>query len=127
MAGANDNGVSGSAGNAAAGGGGSSWRPPGGGGGGGAVTQDREGYALAAGFALGLVALGRGRHVAGLADLHIEERLRWVDVGGSGGWVGGLGEWVVGGGWVVGGSGGQVGGGVCFCALCWQVLHAGRV
>lgn len=40
------------------------------------VTQDREGYALAAGFALGLICLGKGRGAAGLADLHIEDRLR---------------------------------------------------
>ena len=40
------------------------------------VTQDREGYALAAGLALGLIALGRGRGAAGLADLRLEDRLR---------------------------------------------------
>ncbi len=42
-----------------------------------AVTSDREGYALAAGFALGLVVLGMGggRAAAGLADLQLEERL----------------------------------------------------
>ena len=40
------------------------------------VTQDREGYALAAGLALGLITLGKGRAAAGLADLHLEEKLR---------------------------------------------------
>lgn len=40
------------------------------------VSQDREGYALAAGMALGLITLGRGRAALGLADLHLEERLR---------------------------------------------------
>ena len=39
------------------------------------VTHDREGYALAAGFGLGLIALGKGRSAIGLADLNIEERL----------------------------------------------------
>ena len=42
------------------------------------MTQDREGYALAAGLALGLITLGKGRGAAGLADLHLEEKLRWV-------------------------------------------------
>lgn len=42
----------------------------------GAVAQDREGYALAAGLALGLITLGRGHDAAGLADLHIVDRLR---------------------------------------------------
>lgn len=42
-----------------------------------AVTHDREGYALAAGLALGMVVLGLGgsRAAAGLADLQLEERL----------------------------------------------------
>jgi hypothetical protein len=40
------------------------------------VAQDREGYALAAGWALGLITLGRGRGAPGLADLRLEERLR---------------------------------------------------
>ena len=40
------------------------------------VTQDREGYALAAGLALGLITLGRGRSAVGLADLHVEDKLR---------------------------------------------------
>lgn len=60
-------------------------RPGGGGGGefgststqGSAVSQDREGYALAAGLALGLITLGKGRLAVGLSDLHIEERLRY--------------------------------------------------
>lgn len=59
-------------------------RPGGGGGGeygntstqGSAVSQDREGYALAAGLALGLITLGQGRAAVGLSDLHIEDRLR---------------------------------------------------
>ena len=42
------------------------------------VAREREGYALAAGLALGLITLGRGRSAAGLADLQLEERLRWV-------------------------------------------------
>ena len=36
----------------------------------------REGYALAAGFALGLTALGRGADAVGLADLRVVQRLR---------------------------------------------------
>jgi hypothetical protein len=40
------------------------------------VTQDREGYALAAGFGLGLICLGQGRSAPGLADLHLEDKLR---------------------------------------------------
>lgn len=44
---------------------------------GSAVSQDREGYALAAGLALGLITLGQGRGAVGLSDLHIEERLRY--------------------------------------------------
>ncbi|KAL3162204.1 hypothetical protein ABBQ32_009910 [Trebouxia sp. C0010 RCD-2024] len=50
---------------------------------GSAVSQDREGYALAAGLALGLITLGQGRGAVGLSDLHIEERLRYYMVGGS--------------------------------------------
>ena len=61
-------------------------RPGGGGGGefgntstqGSAVSQDREGYALAAGLALGLITLGQGRAAVGLSDLHIEDRLRYI-------------------------------------------------
>ena len=40
------------------------------------VATDREGYALAAGLALGLICLGRGHQAQGLADLGIEARLR---------------------------------------------------
>ncbi len=40
------------------------------------VTRDREGYALAAGLALGLITLGRGRSAAGQAALQLGERLR---------------------------------------------------
>lgn len=50
---------------------------------GGDNTLDREGYALAAGLALGLVTLGRGKDAWGLADLHIEDRLRHYMSGGS--------------------------------------------
>ncbi|KAK9819157.1 hypothetical protein WJX81_007920 [Elliptochloris bilobata] len=49
----------------------------------GAVAQDREGYALAAGLALGLITLGRGHDAAGLADMHIVDRLRHFMVGGN--------------------------------------------
>ncbi|CAD7696275.1 unnamed protein product [Ostreobium quekettii] len=48
----------------------------------GGVTQDREGYALAAGLALGLVNLGNGGQACGLEDLRIEECLRYYMVGG---------------------------------------------
>ncbi|CAM6122933.1 unnamed protein product [Calypogeia fissa] len=50
---------------------------------GGDNALDREGYALAAGLALGLVTLGRGNDAWGLADLHIEDRLRHYISGGS--------------------------------------------
>ncbi|BBN07484.1 anaphase-promoting complex subunit 1 [Marchantia polymorpha subsp. ruderalis] len=50
---------------------------------GGDNPLDREGYALAAGLALGLVTLGRGNDAWGLADLHIEDRLRHYMSGGS--------------------------------------------
>jgi len=43
----------------------------------------REGYTLAAGFALGLTALGLGDNAIGLADLKIKERLRRYSIGGS--------------------------------------------
>ena len=43
---------------------------------------DREGYSLAAGLALGLVTLGSGNSATGLADLHVENRLRQYMVGG---------------------------------------------
>ena len=35
-----------------------------------------QGYSLAAGLALGLITLGRGRTAMGLADLRVEDRLR---------------------------------------------------
>ena len=41
-----------------------------------AQAAAREGYALAAGLALGLVTLGHGRVQPGLADLRMEDRLR---------------------------------------------------
>ena len=44
--------------------------------GGDGAAHGREAYALAAGLALGLVTLGRGRAAVGLADLQIPERLR---------------------------------------------------
>ena len=44
--------------------------------------RGREGYALAAGLALGLVALAKGRSAAGIADLRVEDRLRRYMVGG---------------------------------------------
>ncbi|KAL4443950.1 hypothetical protein ABPG75_011687 [Micractinium tetrahymenae] len=47
------------------------------------VTRDREGYALAAGLALGLITLGKGRSAVGLADLQLEEKLRYFMVGGA--------------------------------------------
>ncbi len=45
-----------------------------------AWAQERDGYALAAGLALGLVTLGSGRRALGLADLRIEDRLRSASV-----------------------------------------------
>ena len=44
--------------------------------GGEGAAQGRERYALAAGLALGLVTLGKGRAAVGLADLRVPERLR---------------------------------------------------
>lgn len=44
----------------------------------GGVTSDREGYALAAGLALGLVTLGVGSNAPGLSDIRIRDRLKWV-------------------------------------------------
>ncbi|MCO5580420.1 hypothetical protein L7F22_034286 [Adiantum nelumboides] len=44
---------------------------------------EREGYALAAGLALGLVTLGKGKSAWGLADLSIEERLLHYMSGGT--------------------------------------------
>ena len=43
-----------------------------------AIAADREGYALSAGLALGLICLGHGRNAVGLSDMHIEDRLRRV-------------------------------------------------
>jgi hypothetical protein len=40
------------------------------------IAADREGYALSAGLALGLICLGHGSNAVGLADMHIEDRLR---------------------------------------------------
>lgn len=51
------------------------------------VTQDREGYALAAGLALGLITLGKGRAAMGLSDLHLEDKLRCVCVWPSWLWL----------------------------------------
>ncbi|GIM09537.1 hypothetical protein Vretimale_13366 [Volvox reticuliferus] len=50
-----------------------------------AVTHEREGYALAAGLALGMVVLGLGgsRAAAGLADLQLEERLTYYMLGST--------------------------------------------
>ncbi|KAK9834947.1 hypothetical protein WJX84_010452 [Apatococcus fuscideae] len=50
---------------------------------GGAVAQDREGYALAAGLALGLVTLGRGQDAPGLADIRMADSLRVLMTGGG--------------------------------------------
>jgi hypothetical protein len=43
---------------------------------GGSAPEEREGYALAAGLAIGLITLGKGRSATGLSDLRIEDRLR---------------------------------------------------
>ena len=40
------------------------------------VGFNREGYALAAGMALGLITLGQGRNLAALQDLNLPDRLR---------------------------------------------------
>ena len=45
------------------------------------VIRDREGYSLAAGLALGLVTLGKGRHALGLTDLRLEDRLAHLFTG----------------------------------------------
>ncbi|CAG8436254.1 8034_t:CDS:2 [Ambispora gerdemannii] len=44
----------------------------------------REGYSLAAGFALGFITLGRGHNAPGLADLDIFKELRLLITGGKG-------------------------------------------
>lgn len=41
-----------------------------------AVGFNREGYALAAGLALGLITLGRGATLPSLQDLRLPDRLR---------------------------------------------------
>ena len=40
------------------------------------LAEDREGYALAAGLALGLITLGKGRSAIGVSDLAVEDTLR---------------------------------------------------
>lgn len=45
---------------------------------GGAVPEDREAYGLAAGLAIGLITLGKGRNAKGLSNLQIEEKMRCV-------------------------------------------------
>lgn len=42
------------------------------------VGFNREGYALAAGLALGLITLGQGDSLPSLQDLNLPERLRWA-------------------------------------------------
>ena len=44
--------------------------------------SERESYSLAAGLALGLVMLGKGKVVTGLADLNIADELYQYMVGG---------------------------------------------
>ena len=46
----------------------------------GSAGSNREGYALAAGMALGLITLGRGHNMPALADLHLQDRLVYVAV-----------------------------------------------
>jgi anaphase-promoting complex subunit 1 len=47
------------------------------------VTQDREGYALAAGLALGFITAGKGKNTSGSGDGRMEERLRYFINGGA--------------------------------------------
>lgn len=47
------------------------------------INQDREAYALAAGFALGLINLGRGRWSSGVSNGSIAETLRRLILGGA--------------------------------------------
>ena len=47
------------------------------------MTQDREGYALAAGLSLGMITLGQGRNAPGLSGVRLEERLRYFMLGGA--------------------------------------------
>ena len=42
-----------------------------------AVGFNREGYALAAGLALGLITLGQGQSMPLIQDLNLPDRLRW--------------------------------------------------
>ena len=42
------------------------------------ISSHREGYALAAGAALGLIMLGAGHSTPGMTDLNLVDRLRWV-------------------------------------------------
>ena len=44
----------------------------------GNAGSNREGYALAAGMALGLITLGRGHNMPALADLHLQDRLLYA-------------------------------------------------
>ena len=46
------------------------------------ATMDREAYSLSAGFALGMVTLGKGDDAPGLTDLRMTERLRRYMEGG---------------------------------------------
>jgi hypothetical protein len=47
------------------------------------INQDREAYALAAGFALGLINLGRGRWSSGISNGSIAETLKRLILGGA--------------------------------------------
>ncbi|KAL6755304.1 hypothetical protein V8C86DRAFT_3027443 [Haematococcus lacustris] len=47
----------------------------------GGVSQEREGYALAAGLALGLMTLGVGRGALGLMDMGLEQQLKQLMLG----------------------------------------------
>eukprot|EP00474_Spongospora_subterranea_P010640 CRZ11098.1 hypothetical protein [Spongospora subterranea] len=48
----------------------------------GRSCENREGYALAVGLALGLITLGRGENSIGLTDLHLEDNLSQFINGG---------------------------------------------
>lgn len=58
-----------------------------------------------------MICLGQGRNAPGLADLHLEDRLRWAGGGEVEGGVGGEVEGV----WVGGKAGLFTGGWVCVC------------
>lgn len=47
------------------------------------VNQDREAYTLSAGFALGLINIGKGRWSSGVSNGSIAETLRRLIVGGA--------------------------------------------